>query len=875
MEKNYTKDNDKSLDNNYKLLNDVVKCSYVIGSYQRGYRWDEVNVRELLEDIFENKLVENYSFSDDLDSGSKFASDYDLRDELKENIPKDVYCLQPLVLKKNGDNNYNVIDGQQRLTTLYIILKALCSVSHKKFPPKFSIEYESRKDSKEFLENLSDDSEPENIDAAYILQAYKYAKKWFLEHNKSFIKHLDKDYFDCDENKLASAFADYIYSLLLTKTKFIWDEIDESSADMNKKEQKIFADRNTGRLELTDSELIKSLFMNPEYYGNGEINLKDRQTLISEIWDIYENELHNDELWKFLPIDDVVREEYDLLTRIDAVFLLLTKKNKIKRNQYEEKSLFKAVKRWIDENIETAKEMAKNSGLKCDEVASTVMISSWREVCDLFDGIKELFDNNEIYNLLSLFKMIESDSDKILDKYLEVLGAAKNNRTKIIKKAICELLFSNGIPSTVKKVRFPERDIIRKILVAHNVAITNLSTPINRFGFHFFDEIKGKWDIEHIYATNEKYIENASLEEKVKLLQIFSEQKDSAPKSNSYKEYIEYLYDIKIDKLQGGNDDKVFTDDCFKKSKQRYDMYFDIWRYMQLKEKTEKLLFKYNISTEIAEVLESKYFDTEANDFLHNEDYEDSDVCILLKSDYLYWDDEIKKEYQKEYQRLKQSSTLPNSICWHGIDIKIPDPESFFGEDAEEKDVQHNFIRNYYRELLSIIYDNTGIPIQDISFSNHGNKKDIIVDDSNREKIRAFLQGTKYRIEEEVHSFFKKDESIKPEDKSLGNKTDYTTFAIFVNDNSMGNMMLLPAEINRAGGYRDLNFSNKREFMDNPESDKGKFESVSIFLPVATSNVLLGKYIDLKTSTEQWLMNERKKYLNDMIQTMEKYYEGK
>ena len=50
------------MDENYKLLKEVVRYSYVIGSYQRGYRWDIVNVRELLEDIFEDKLVEDNSF---------------------------------------------------------------------------------------------------------------------------------------------------------------------------------------------------------------------------------------------------------------------------------------------------------------------------------------------------------------------------------------------------------------------------------------------------------------------------------------------------------------------------------------------------------------------------------------------------------------------------------------------------------------------------------------------------------------------------------------------------------------------------------------------------------------------------------------------
>lgn len=833
------------MDENYKSLREVVGFSYVIGSYQRGYRWDEVNVRELLEDIFEDKLIEDYTFEK-----TDYMDENELIQHLNNFVKRDTeYCLQPLVLKKNGDS-YSIIDGQQRITTLYIILKALCSISDKKFPVKFSIEYKSREKSKDYLQNISDNSESYNVDAAYILQAYKFAKQWFLDHNKAFIAHLDDNYVNCDESRLVSAYATYMYNLLLTKTKFIWDEIDESSADMNKKEQKIFADRNTGRLELTDSELIKSLFMNPAYYGNGEVNLKDRQILISEIWDIYENDLHNAELWDFIPISNDVREEYNLLTRMDAIFLLLIKKNKIDRNKYEENSLFKAVKLWIDGEIEAT----KDRGLKYDEAASMVMVSSWREVCDLFDGIKELFNNNEIYNLLSLFKMIEGDMDKTLQRYLDVLGASKNKRTELIKNSISDLLFNNGISSTVKKVRYPERDAIRKILVAHNVAITNSSKPINRFGFQFFNEISGKWDIEHIYSTNEGYISKAPLDEKAKLIQIFSEEK-----SNIYKQYIENLYEVNIDEIQGETDEKDFADQCFKNSKGRYDKYFDIWRYIKLKEYTRELLFKYKISAQIAEILESNNFDIEANEFFHNDEYDDSEVCIFLRSNYLYWDPSIEEEYFK----LKDHLPLPNSIIWHGFDIKIPDSSGFWGEDLEEKNVKSNFIRNYYRDLLNIIYDNSGISAQDISFGNHGKKKDNIVDESNRDKIRAFLKGTKERIEESIRLFFRKDESIKPDNVILGVQTDYTTLAAFINDNSMGNMMLLPVEINRAGKYRDVNFSGKRKYV----VDKG-----TVFLPVATSNVLMGKYIDLETSTEQWLMNERKEYLNDLIQTMSNYY---
>ena len=836
------------MDENYKILKDVVNFSYVIGSYQRGYRWDKVNVRELLEDIFEDKLVEDHRFL-----RNNYIDENDVITELNSKVRDTEYCLQPLVLKNNNKNNnivYSVIDGQQRLTTLYIVIKALCSVSDKKFPEKFSIEYKSREKSKEFLQTLSDKSKADNIDAAYILQAYHFAKEWLLKRNKAFIDLLDENYVKCDESRLVSAFATYIYKILLEKTKFIWDEIDESSADMNKKEQKIFADRNTGRLELTDSELIKSLFMNPGYYGKGKVNLKDRQILISEIWDIYENELHNDELWKFLPLSTSEKYEYELLTRIDAIFLLLIKKNNIDLKQYEENSLFKEVKKWIENKIELSQKTEKD----IDLVSAQVMVAAWREVCDLFDGIKELFDNNELYNLLSLYKMIEDDYRKVLKKYLEVLESSKNTRTELIKHAICEMLFADGIAVRVKKVRYPELDTIRKILVAHNVAITNSSKPINRFGFHFFDEITGKWDIEHIYSTNEGYIGNAPLKEKVRLLEIFSEQKN-----NIYKGYIEALYDIDIDEMQGETEEKEFADQCFKYAKNRYDMYFDIWRYFKLKEFTRDLLFKYNVSARIAEILASEHFDTYVNDFLHDEEYDDPEVCMLFRSDYLYWDYKL----DEEYKRLKKLSPLPSSISWHGIDIKVADPSGFWADDSEEKNVRSNFIRNYYRDLLNIVYDNSGISAQDLSFGNHGNKKKQIVDDASREKIKSFLLGTKYRIEESIREFFKKDESINSKDYSLGVQTDYETLAAFINDNSMGNMMLLPVSINRAGKYRDVNFSGKRKFV----VDKG-----TIFLPIATSNVLMGKYIDLETSTEQWLMNERKEYIMDMIGSLSKYY---
>ena len=82
--------------------------SFYIPSYQRGYKWDSRQVKDLLQDIME------------------FA-------QSKKN-DNEFYCLQPLVVfpeKIENKVRYRVIDGQQRLTTIYIILKFLKNSSEK------------------------------------------------------------------------------------------------------------------------------------------------------------------------------------------------------------------------------------------------------------------------------------------------------------------------------------------------------------------------------------------------------------------------------------------------------------------------------------------------------------------------------------------------------------------------------------------------------------------------------------------------------------------------------------------------------------------------------------------------------------------------
>lgn len=77
------------------LQNESAK--FYIDAYQRGYRWTENEVRDLLDDIREFSHVKR---QDDCT----------------------FYCLQPIIVTQAEDGvSCKVIDGQQRLTTIYLI----------------------------------------------------------------------------------------------------------------------------------------------------------------------------------------------------------------------------------------------------------------------------------------------------------------------------------------------------------------------------------------------------------------------------------------------------------------------------------------------------------------------------------------------------------------------------------------------------------------------------------------------------------------------------------------------------------------------------------------------------------------------------------
>lgn len=80
------------------------KSDFLIPDYQRPYAWEDTECQTLWEDIF------TFAFPDN--DYSKFNSD------------NDEYFLGPIVTFKNDSGKMEIIDGQQRLTTLMLLLRA-------------------------------------------------------------------------------------------------------------------------------------------------------------------------------------------------------------------------------------------------------------------------------------------------------------------------------------------------------------------------------------------------------------------------------------------------------------------------------------------------------------------------------------------------------------------------------------------------------------------------------------------------------------------------------------------------------------------------------------------------------------------------------
>lgn len=398
--------------------------TYFIPSYQRGYRWEEKQVLELLDDIYEVTKQESY-------------------------------CLQPIVVSEIAPNRFEIIDGQQRLTTIFLILLRLSNFSRQLF--KIDFENENRKNCitffKELLENKFDYSNP---DFAHISNAYKIIDDWF---NKKI------------ESRENSDIEYDFYGTLSGKVEVIWYDVEEK----NREELiKIFTRLNSGKIPLTNAELIKALFLSKGNYNNQLIDTYTHQLDISNKWNQIEYALQDEDLWNFIN-----KSQNELSTRIDYIFHLIVQNKGVAVK--EEYDVFRYYYPLYVKSLQEQK--------------NDFVVTNWDDVELYFTILQDWYNNHQYYHLIGLLIW---DGVGILELIREYQKSNKKEFKKYlfekINKQFCEIQIENL--DYINSYRDVE-----KVLVFFNV-MEAYHSKTYRFPFKLLKQKDLKWSLEHIHPQN-------------------------------------------------------------------------------------------------------------------------------------------------------------------------------------------------------------------------------------------------------------------------------------------------------------------------------------------------------------------------------------
>lgn len=407
-----------------------------IPAYQRGYRWEKTQVKTLLNDLYQC---------------------------MEANGQEKEYCLQPVVVQKRDESQYNLIDGQQRLTTIYILLRY---VQHYfPFPfliTNFSFEYETRKDTQAFLDKMDPQLAQTNIDFFHIYQAYTTIKDWLEET------------FPADTNKQYFALSD-LYKYINEKVKVIWYEVGSEVDPIA-----LFTRLNVGKIQLTNAELIRALFLSDT--PDGMENRKKYE--MANQWDEIERQLRDDDdaFWAFFTRKSVK----DYPTRIDILFDLMFHKQDTEKNP-----LFTFFK--MEERLKRSDK---------DSV--------WQEVISSFLQLKGWYKDNVYYHKIGY--LIASGSLTMADLFDETRGKCKSEFNKRLDELIAESITwcTNDKDSYWDLDYHKDYNRICRILLLFNVLSTLGNGSQQRFLFNKYNN--EEWSIEHIHAQNSEGLKTVELQ---------------------------------------------------------------------------------------------------------------------------------------------------------------------------------------------------------------------------------------------------------------------------------------------------------------------------------------------------------------------------
>ena len=464
-----------------KSLDQLIKKKYdfFIPDYQRGYKWTRMEVLKLLNDIWDFKL--NHSDDDD----------------------GDFYCLQPVVVKPK-DGKYYVIDGQQRLTTLLIIQQAMKDygvvtqqqkvlLAHPDWIAElmpaiteetYSIEYQTREKSAIWLENRRNEAEMQkNSDYYHIFCAYNATIDFFKWIDENTPDDYTLDNLPCPKSKKRINAVTEFETCIRSKCHVIWYELDTE----NENDHEIFDRLNTGKIPLTNAELIKAMFLQegnfPSLSEEIKIKSEDYRTNVARQWDEIERKLQEPFFWDFIYDFNNVGMSYE--TRIEYLFDLLANKEKSNSDRcyftfefYD--SLFQKNKENGDDAIEFVNK-------------------EWKRVRELIQTMQDWYDNKTYYHYIGYLISQGHSVNEIKniqfpqDKDGKALPVPK--KADFIKK-LEELIRKQTSSYESKHLMKSQKGLTPTLLLFNVLTVLDNSEKSDRFPFHYYKHTT--WNEEHV-----------------------------------------------------------------------------------------------------------------------------------------------------------------------------------------------------------------------------------------------------------------------------------------------------------------------------------------------------------------------------------------
>jgi hypothetical protein len=439
---------------------------FLVPSYQRGYRWQRVNVSDLLNDLFE--FIHN---------------------------DKETYSLQPLVVYDSNEK-YHVVDGQQRLTTLSILLGYLGL-------PQIRISYESRKEHQ--VNNYVEDCK--NIDQYHVNLAYLTIKNWFEKiHPEEVVifKNLLSD-------KLGNK-----------RVKFIWYCTTDD-------EVATFIRLNKDKISLTNAELIKALLLKE---GNFPENTILRQKSIAIEWNKIENTFNDDAFWGFIrPLED------NRATRVDFLFEIIKDKNLLSyvpkedtgNDQY---TTFRYFYQYFKDKKESSFQQI------------------WDKVNQLYNVFLHWYNEIEVYHYIG-FLIIDNPNciTELLDEWLKA-GMTIDDFKQSLKTRINNVIEQKGCNNLSKQYKYNEEratdktackpilllfNIQRIIILNRNLNKDSDTQLFNKFPFYLYK--LENWNVEHIASNTDNDFSKTDAQ-KEWLKTFLLDQSISESHKNEIKEFV-------------------------------------------------------------------------------------------------------------------------------------------------------------------------------------------------------------------------------------------------------------------------------------------------------------------------------------------------